>query len=258
MTRKNILNGIRFGRLLVMSEDVESKSKKTRWICKCDCGNVKSILGEHLTRTKQPVRSCGCLAIDMLKERSIKHNVFVDVGEYYKGVTTDGLHEFYFDKDDYEKVKDFCWRYKQDKSPYMITSVTDEMADKYKFLKPQQVIYLHRFICDCYVNDELFKVDHKSRNTLDNRKSNLRPSETNTNAWNSVSHRGIFRGINLTKSGMYRVRIMKDGLQHELGIFCDLEEAIKERIKKEKELYGSFAPNRDITCGRPIGIEKGE
>lgn len=47
----------RFGKLVAVSK-AASKSGKTYWLCKCDCGNEKEIQTSHLTdgRTK----SCGC------------------------------------------------------------------------------------------------------------------------------------------------------------------------------------------------------
>ena len=52
------LTGKRFGMLTVIAKDT-TPSCRTRWICKCDCGNIKSIEGIHLTQGK--ITSCGCL-----------------------------------------------------------------------------------------------------------------------------------------------------------------------------------------------------
>ncbi len=55
------LIGNRYGRLVVIKKDEEgSKYNSIKWICKCDCGKVKSIHGSCLTRTKQPTISCRC------------------------------------------------------------------------------------------------------------------------------------------------------------------------------------------------------
>ena len=55
---KNLI-GKRFGMLTVIAQD-NTPSCRTRWICKCDCGNIKSIEGIHLTQGK--ITSCGCLS----------------------------------------------------------------------------------------------------------------------------------------------------------------------------------------------------
>lgn len=44
------LTGMRFGRLVVLHRDFERKKDETRWICKCDCGAVKSINGISLKK----------------------------------------------------------------------------------------------------------------------------------------------------------------------------------------------------------------
>lgn len=54
------LTGKRFGKLLVLDR-AESLNGKTRWLCKCDCGNVKAINASNLRRGKS--HSCGCLCI---------------------------------------------------------------------------------------------------------------------------------------------------------------------------------------------------
>lgn len=59
------LTGKRFGRLVVVEVDEEKSNRKTYWICKCDCGNTKSIRADTL----KFVRSCGCIK----KEQDIKN-----------------------------------------------------------------------------------------------------------------------------------------------------------------------------------------
>jgi hypothetical protein len=51
------LAGKRFGRLTVLEFDLSNRSP--HWICRCDCGALKSI-GEHELK-KGCVGSCGCL-----------------------------------------------------------------------------------------------------------------------------------------------------------------------------------------------------
>ena len=54
------LTGMRFGRLVVIRRDEENQSHHEKvWICKCDCGNEKSVTTSHLTTGS--VRSCGCI-----------------------------------------------------------------------------------------------------------------------------------------------------------------------------------------------------
>lgn len=57
--------GQRFGRLVVKEIDLTKASRKTFWICQCDCGNVVSIRSDTLGTTK----SCGCIK----KEQDFKN-----------------------------------------------------------------------------------------------------------------------------------------------------------------------------------------
>lgn len=63
------LTGQKFGRLTVLKRD-ESKPKghqqKVYWICKCDCGNVKSIPAQNLRNGT--CQSCGCLQKERTSE----------------------------------------------------------------------------------------------------------------------------------------------------------------------------------------------
>lgn len=67
--------GNRFGRLTVLSEAepyIRSNGKpRKRWLCRCDCGNIKIILGENLTGGK--TKSCGCLQKERTSIASTVH-----------------------------------------------------------------------------------------------------------------------------------------------------------------------------------------
>ena len=58
------LTGQRFGRLTVLEKDAPSKTGHARWICRCDCGNQKSIASAKLRSGN--TKSCGCLRSEML------------------------------------------------------------------------------------------------------------------------------------------------------------------------------------------------
>ena len=71
----NNLTGKTFGSLYVIERDLSKNYPKPYWICRCECGTIKSIRGNHLTAKTKPTRSCGCLAkkiaADLCKERFI-------------------------------------------------------------------------------------------------------------------------------------------------------------------------------------------
>lgn len=63
------LTGQRFGRwtVLKLDEDFENKHGFKKWICKCDCGSVRSVFQNVLIAGKS--NSCGCLTVETLKAR---------------------------------------------------------------------------------------------------------------------------------------------------------------------------------------------
>lgn len=52
------LTGQKFGRLTVVGL-ADTETRKTYWICKCDCGNMKSVRSDSLLCGA--IKSCGCL-----------------------------------------------------------------------------------------------------------------------------------------------------------------------------------------------------
>ncbi len=72
------LTGKRFGKLTVIKriEDkvLSSGTKKTQWLCRCDCGNYTRVIGESLKR-KNGTKSCGCLIVKSTIKRSTRHGM---------------------------------------------------------------------------------------------------------------------------------------------------------------------------------------
>lgn len=57
------MTGLRFGKLVVIQEaEKRADANGPSWICKCDCGNIKTILGRNLR--SGTTKSCGCLNIE--------------------------------------------------------------------------------------------------------------------------------------------------------------------------------------------------
>ena len=54
------LTGQKFGRLTVLSRADNAQNGNTRWLCQCDCGKQKTILGSSLV--SGGTKSCGCQA----------------------------------------------------------------------------------------------------------------------------------------------------------------------------------------------------
>jgi len=52
------MTGKCYGRLTVLSR-AKSRKNRTRWLCKCDCGRLKTVTGKYLREGK--TQSCGCI-----------------------------------------------------------------------------------------------------------------------------------------------------------------------------------------------------
>lgn len=68
---KDDLMGKKFERLTVIKKD---EDRKNHWICKCDCGNIVSVLDFYLIHGK--TKSCGCYRADRARKHleSIRKN----------------------------------------------------------------------------------------------------------------------------------------------------------------------------------------
>jgi len=61
------LTGKKFGRLTVLRFNGKNQRGDLRWLCQCECGNQKSIVGGNLNNNT--IRSCGCLRTEINKRR---------------------------------------------------------------------------------------------------------------------------------------------------------------------------------------------
>lgn len=64
------LTGQRFGRLLVICYAGLTDRHKAKWVCKCDCGNEKTVTSMCLMTGS---RSCGCLGKEVFLKRITTH-----------------------------------------------------------------------------------------------------------------------------------------------------------------------------------------
>lgn len=69
MNNPNVVNmtGRTYGRLTVLERSDNDKRGNAMWLCKCECGNVKAILGGSLRQGS--TRSCGCMLSELSKRR---------------------------------------------------------------------------------------------------------------------------------------------------------------------------------------------
>ena len=64
------MQGKKFGKLLVIKE-VGRKRRKVTWLCQCDCGNEKIVIGTNLITGI--TKSCGCYSREVIGKTNIKN-----------------------------------------------------------------------------------------------------------------------------------------------------------------------------------------
>ncbi len=230
------LTGKRFGRLIVLkrAEDhIQSNGKHVvQWLCKCDCGNELVTSGDSLKGKK--TKSCGCLQRDFaktLKKINTKKNIYDLTGEYGIGYTFKG-EEFYFDLEDYDKIKDYCWF--MDNNGYIVAKIRG--SKKYT--------RLHRVVLNCV---KYTPVDHKSGKDTrnDNRKSNLRICTYSQNGMNRNTLSNNTSGVSGVtwhkQKNKWQAYITVNKRQIHLGYFDKFEDAVKARKEAEEKYFGEFS-----------------
>ena len=87
-------------------------------------------------------------------------------------------------------------------------------------------------------------VDHIDGDKQNNHVSNLRFCTNQENARNtkiSIRNTSNVKGVSYDNHAKkYRARIKIDGISINLGLFSNIEDAKKARIKKVNEVYGEF------------------
>lgn len=78
------LVGRQFGRLSVIAREANSTSNKTRWRCRCECGNEIVAFACNLLKPGH-TRSCGCL----LRDLAVDHKPSLKHGESKDGTRMD-------------------------------------------------------------------------------------------------------------------------------------------------------------------------
>ena len=230
-----IKQGDVYGRLTILKEiepHIQPSGQKQRMVLvRCSCGSDPfEVMLSNLRNGN--TTSCGCYNREKFYERTKKFNTYdLETYEYGGGYTSKG-EEFYFDKEDFDLIKDYCWSL--DKDGYIIA----RDADTNKMIK------FHRLIMNA---SEGMDIDHRYRKTNDNRKSQLREVTRSQNLMNCGIRKDNKSGV----TGVYwhkqkqkwRASIKINKKQIHLGEYTTIEDAIKARLEAEEKYYGEFSPN---------------
>lgn len=99
-------------------------------------------------------------------------------------------------------------------------------------------ILMHRYL----MGEPLEDIDHRNRDSLDNRRENLRKATASKNGANSKSRGGSskFKGVSLTR-GLWRASIRVNYKTTYLGGFDSEETAARAYDEAARRLHGEFA-----------------
>ena len=225
-----------FERLIVLRRDYENQKKGVYWLCECNCEDktIISVISGSLVSGN--TKSCGCLQkekiVNLNKLIKKKFNTYNLTGEYGIGYTSKGK-EFYFDLEDYDLIKDYCWSLRKG---YVIARNINVNGDV------ETYVNMHRFIMNAKENED---VDHIFHNITDNRKSKLRLVSDSQNQMNKIissNNTSGVKGVAWDKEYMKWVayitvnkKIMK------LGRFHNFEDAVKSRKNAENKYFGEYS-----------------
>lgn len=154
-----------------------------------------------------------------------KYNRYNLSGEYGIGYTFKD-EEFFFDLNDYDLIKDYCW-HKSDKG-YIQTNINGK------------TVKMHRLIMsnDCFI-------DHINHNTVDNRRCNLRCVTNQQNAMNEKLSKNNTSGVTGVvwhkRDSKWYARIKVNYKYLHLGQFEVFEDAVKARKEAEEKYFGKYS-----------------
>lgn len=238
-----VLCGQKFGKLLAIdiAEDyIVPKSQKhfKQYLCQCDCGTTKIVRESNLKSGIS--KFCGCDRLTnsiKANQNNKKYNKYDLSGEYGIGYTSKG-EEFYFDLEDYDKIKGYTWM--TNKKGYICTSL--------QFNNKKQVLMMHNLIMGNDSDDII--IDHITHDVNDNRKSKLRRTMNGQNNMNHSLYKNNTSGCSgvtwKEKNQKWEVRISVNKKRYNLGLYTDLNEAIKVRKEAEQKYFGEYSYDNSI------------
>lgn len=237
MAQTKIQINQRFNKLTVIKRVDDYVTPKgqhfPKYLCKCTCGNYVEVLGRNL-RDKN-TQSCGCLQKETQSEKQKKYNKYDLSGEYGIGYTSNTNNPFYFDLEDYDKIKDYCWA---------------EDHDGYIYTTDQNHCYmsLHCLLMNPNnenPNNENIKIDHIcTERKYDNRKSNLRLVTHMNNMCNRkmpTNNTSGTKGVYYDKSSNRWVASITRNNLRVSKTFHTKEDAIKYRKLLEDEMQREYS-----------------
>ena len=200
------LIGQKYGMLTVIGQAPSTEKGQRRWICKCDCGTEKIVLGGNLKRGTTV--SCGCKHRNDLTGQKIgKLTVLERSGKY--GSRGKGQTQLW-------KCQCECGT--------ITYKATDTLTN------PD--ISMCQACAGAYAAEKARANAGFESGTQISKIKDISDSSDNLS--------GV-RGVYLDrKTGRFRARLKFQGKLYNLGSYANIEDAIKARKRGEEEIYGGF------------------
>lgn len=198
-----------------------------KFLCECKCGNQIEVIGNNLYR--ENTTSCGCLRKQSVHDKLKKYNRYDLSGDFGIGYTSNTNEEFWFDKEDYELIKDYCW---------------SKHHDGYIYSTNNNVyITLHSVVMKC--ENPSSQIDHIcTENKFDNRKCNLREVRFAENMWNRktpTNNTSGVKGVHFCKSKNRWAAGITVNKHRICKYFSNKEDAISYRKTLEDEYHSEYS-----------------
>ena len=226
--------GKKFERFLVIKRGKNTNDNRSQWWCLCDC--QKDLQKEDQKLTLLSIRQLKTIAKNnngYFYCKSCPKNKYDLTGEYGIGYTEKG-EEFYFDLEDYDKIKKYRWYIENNKYKYVVTNAT---IDNHK-----RKLALHRVVMN--INDPNIDIDHIKHKGYDNRKSQLRVCNAILNERNRVLNKNNTsgeKGVWKKKSNKWVAEIWVNKKKITIGTYNTKEEATKARKEAEEKYFGEWS-----------------
>ena len=200
------LIGEKFGMLTVIGRASSTSKGQRRWICRCDCGTEKIVLGSNLKRGTTV--SCGCKHKNDLTGQRIGKLTVIGRSDKYgsRGKRQTQLWECVCE----------CGAITYKATDTLTNpdiSMCQSCASKYAITKARE------------------NLGFEERTQITKIKNRVETSE------NLSGIRGVYMD---RKTGKYRARLKFQGKQYDLGSYTHLEDAIKARRRGEEEIFDAF------------------
>lgn len=198
--------GRRFGSYTVIADAEKTVGGRRRWLCRCDCGNVRSVLESNLKSGHSS--SCGCKKSRDLAGCRVGRLTVLERSDQYASRG---------------KRKVPLWKCRCD-----CGAVTYKATDT--LTNPSQSM-----CCECAGKYAAAKA-RGAAGYMDGTQLS-RITDLSPDSGNATRIRGVYYD---PRNRKYRARLKLQGRMHNLGSFSTLEEAVSARRAAEEDIFGAF------------------